>query len=46
MYSVYSKTVGLFEETLADFHSCALEISPFFASLYAFCVTRGKSFRR
>ena len=41
LYSVYSNSFWLFEENVAEFHSCALEIMPFFATLYAFCVTRG-----
>ena len=40
LYSVYGNTFGLFVETLAEFYSCAFEISAFFATLYAFCVTR------
>ena len=41
LYSVYGKTFGLVKETLAEFHSCVLEMSPFFEILYIFCVTRG-----
>ena len=41
VYSVYGKTFGSVVETLAELHSCVLEISPFFALLYTFCVTRG-----
>ena len=41
LYSVYGKTFWLVVETFAELFSCVLDISPFFAILYIFCVTRG-----
>ena len=39
-----AKLFGFVIETLAQFHSCVLEISPFFAKFYIFCVPiRSKS---
>ena len=34
---------GLVVETVAEFNQCVLEMSPFFAILYMFCVTWGRA---
>ena len=41
LYSVYGKTFGLVVETLAELHSCVLEISAFFAKVYIYFGNKG-----
>ena len=41
--ALYSKFRDLVVDTLAEFHPCVHEISPFIAILYMYCVTRGRA---
>ena len=41
LYSVYGKPFGLVVGSLAELHSCVLEISPFFVILYIYFGNKG-----